>query len=228
MRKDYYAILGVPQDATQRQIEAVYYALMRELEGGDLQKKPLLDVQEAYSVLSNPNQRTAYDNSPYAEKRAIDLSEGKPPAEPLIPSERPADLGSVSLTRSFRTFLPSFEEIYDRFWNNFASASRPKSEELRSLTVEIPITPQQAMTGGQARVLVPGQARCPVCDGHGGVGHYLCWRCDGRGTVVAEHPVMVSFPAGFSAYTVQVPLDRYGIHNFYLTVHFRLTYGDID
>jgi molecular chaperone DnaJ len=228
MRKDYYAILGVPRDATQRQIEAVYCARMREIVSGDLQGKPLPEVQEAYSVLSNPNQRTAYDNFAYGEKRAIDLSAGRPPAEPLIPSERPADLGSVSLTRSFRTFLPSFEEIYDRFWSNFVAASRPKSEELRSLTVHIPIPPQQAMTGGQARVLVPGLARCPVCDGHGGVGHFVCWRCDGRGVLVVEHPVMVSFPAGFSGYTVRVPLDDYGIHNFYLTVHFRMTHGEIE
>jgi DnaJ-class molecular chaperone len=228
MRKEYYAILGVPQDATQQQIEAVYRARMRELEVGHLQQGPPLEVQEAYSVLSNPNQRTTYDESGFGQKRAIDLSAGKPPAEPLIPSERPADLGSVSLTRSFRTFLPSFEEIYDRFWSNFTSTMQPKSETLRSLAVDIPITPEQAITGGQARVLVPAQVRCPACDGHGGVGHYLCWRCDGRGILVVEHPVMVSFPAGFSGYTVRVPLDRYGIHNFYLTVHFRMTHGEID
>jgi DnaJ-class molecular chaperone len=201
---------------------------MRELESGDFRRQPLLEVQEAYSVLSNPNQRTAYDKSLSAQKRAIDLSAGKPPAEPLIPSERTADLGNISLTRSFRTFRPSFEEIYDRFWSNFTSAMHPKSETLRSLTVDIPITPEQAVTGGEARVLVPAQARCPVCEGHGGVGQYVCWRCDGRGELVVEHPVTVSFPAGFSAYTVQVPLDRYGIHNFYLTVHFRTTYGEIE
>jgi curved DNA-binding protein CbpA len=73
MRNDYYAILGVPQDATQRQIDVIYRARMRELESGDFQKQPLQDVQEAYAVLSNPNQRTAYDKSLSAQKQAIDV-----------------------------------------------------------------------------------------------------------------------------------------------------------
>jgi hypothetical protein len=38
---------------------------------------------------------------------------------------------------------------------------------------------------------------------------------------------MVSFPAGASAYTVRVALDRFGIHNFYLTVHFRMTHEEM-
>lgn len=228
MRKDYYAILRIPQDASQRQIETVYCARMREFERGDVPQSPLLEVQEAYSVLSRPDRRAAYDEAMFGQKRVVDLSVGKPPAEPLVPTQGPADLGRVSLTRSFRTFSPSFEEIYDRFWSNFAPTTQPKSETLRSLSVDIPITPEQAVTGGQARVLVPAQTRCPVCDGYGGIGPYVCWRCDGRGTLVVEHPIMVSFPAGYSAYTVQVPLDRYGIRNFYLTVHFRMTHGEIE
>jgi hypothetical protein len=44
---------------------------MRELEGGDLQKPPLLDVQEAHSTLSNPHRRTPYDRSRFGEKHAV-------------------------------------------------------------------------------------------------------------------------------------------------------------
>ncbi len=219
-----YFTLGVHHDATQKRIATVYTTVMRDLEVGGYVSTPIRAAQRAFSVLGHPPSRRVYDNT-FAgivneETRATTRDESifTQPA----PSHR-ADLGAMSLARSFRTSHPSFEEIFDRLWSNFAARSRPKAETTRSLTVEIPITRDQAMTGGAAEVMVPALVECGVCRGTGGVGTFLCARCDGRGAVAGEYPLRVAFPPGHAQYTVQVPLSSLGIQNFYLTVHFRMT-----
>ena len=134
----------------------------------------------------------------------------------------------VSVARSFRTYSPSHDEIDDRYWSNFKEATRPKAETVKSLTLEVPITPQQALSGGRARVLAPARAQCPACWGSGRVGPFGCARCEGSGAQIVEYPVMVAYPAGITDYAVQIPLDRFRIHNSYLTVLFRVTQEAIE
>ena len=63
---------------------------------------------------------------------------------------------------------------------------------------------------------------CPVCRGRGGMGGYECWRCAGQGTLNTELPVEVEYPPGTRGSVARLPLTGFGIHNFYLTVHFRV------
>ena len=63
--KDYYRILGVPRHATQIEIEDAYWRLTRELDG---KPEDILvairrrDLSHAYSALSVPATRAAYDD----------------------------------------------------------------------------------------------------------------------------------------------------------------------
>jgi molecular chaperone DnaJ len=230
MAKNYYAILGLACAATVEDIKSAYRRLAKEFHpdryrGGG---RPFLEVQEAYSVLGDADRRARYDQSLAVRPARPYAGLGKPVSpsepEPLIPAARPADFGDISPVRSFETFTPSFDEIFDWLWSNFRGLSQPKSERLQSLTVEVPVTPEEAHRGGQARILVPAQARCPTCRGYGGVGPCECTRCAGRGVLVGELPVHIAFPPGLAAdHTVLVSLDRFRIHNMYLTVAFRLT-----
>jgi molecular chaperone DnaJ len=229
MARDYYWILGIEPDASQRQIQIAYQTKVRQLEAGLHQKAPMLDVQEAYSILGNPSPRRTYDSWPHKiPVQSQTTAGGRPPAEPLIPRETSGEPVDVSVTRSFRTASPSFDEIHDRLWSNFQDTDPPKSETIESLTLEVPLTPQQAFSGGRVRVLVPARAACPTCDGRGGVGPFVCFRCDGSGALIVEYPIMVAYPPGITDYAVQIPLERFGIHNFYLTVLFRVTHDVIE
>ncbi len=242
MAKNYYVILGVDSDATQEQIKSAYRQLAMEFHpdyhGED--SGPFLAIQEAYSVLSDPARRQAYDlilhKKPFPPTPREAVTEvtretvaevirapRRSRVEPLAPEEEYDDFGSVSLARSFQTFFPSFDEIFDRLWSNFRDLTRPKSERIESLTVEIPITPLQAFRGGHVRIWVPAQAQCPTCRGEGWVGLYECWRCAGEGEIAGEFPVFITLPAGTpNNYAMQIPLDRFGIRNFYLTAIFKV------
>ena len=148
----------------------------------------------------------------------------KPPPEPLVPERGPVDIGEISPVRSFETFRPSLDEMFDWLWDNFSSLDLPKSGRVENLTLEVPLTRGQARRGGNARVMVPVQATCPTCRGAGGIGFYECHRCTGEGAISGEMPIAVSFPARLHTdHAVVVPLNRLGIRNLHLTVLFRLT-----
>ena len=234
MRKDYYLILRLAPEATPEQIRSAYRRRALELHpdrtgtGGE----QFLELQEAYDVLSDPVRRQIYDHQ--AEEIPIRRVEAMSPpetviprryrAEPLVTAQPTREFDDISLLRSFETFSPSLDELFDRLWSNFDLLSRPKAERLESLNVEVPLSPQQAFAGGEVRILVPARLVCPTCRGHGSIGLYECPHCEGHGAITGEYPVRVSYPAGLQAdYLVRLPLDRFGIQNFYLTVLFRPT-----
>jgi len=233
MAKNYYVILGISPGATLDEIKSAYRRRAREYHpdrfGED--SRPFLDVQEAYAVLSSPAHRAAFDRGlrdvrryGVAESGPEPLRSRRPAAEPLRQAGQPADLGGASLLDSFRTHLPSFDEVFDRLWRNFANVARPKGEMLENLNVEFLLTPDQARRGGHVRVHVPAQATCPTCNGQGGIGGYECWHCAGEGCIAGEYPMTIAFPPGvYDGFEVAVPLDHMGIRNLYLTLHFRIS-----
>ena len=227
MAKSYFAILGISPNATGDEIRSAYRRLAKEFHpdhytGGSARFR---DIQEAYSVLGNRRRRRDYAQS--IRKVPIRTSlrpTTYPQPQPLIPEEGPVDMGKVSPVRSFQSFTPSFDEIFDWLWSNFSDLSQPKSSRVRNLTLEVPLTPDQASRGGNAKIMVPAQAVCPTCRGHGGVGFYECARCAGEGVISGEMPVSVSFPPGLAKdHAVMIPLDRFGVPNTHITVLFRPT-----
>lgn len=220
MKRDLYSLLGLESDASMDLIESAYRELVSELYPDLLEhdREIFLRIQKAYSTLTDEGRRKAYDEALHAREKPLNLT----PVESLAP-EKTVDLGEVSLTHSFQTIRPSFAQLFDRLWSNFTLLTRPKAETIERLNVEIILSPEEALRGGQVRVFIPSQFKCPVCDGRGGVGPFECWRCDGRGIVAGEYPLLVSFPAGISGNVVEIPLDRFGIQNFYLKVYFRVS-----
>ena len=93
---------------------------------------------------------------------------------------------------------------------------------MQNLTLEISLTREQTLRGGNARVVVPALAACPTCRGYGSVGFYECFRCAGEGSISAEVPVSIEFPPGLTKdRAVMIPLEGLGISNLHLTVLFR-------
>jgi DnaJ-class molecular chaperone len=224
MKKDYYLILGVASGADLDEIKAAFRRRALELhpDTSGLESGPFLEVQEAYGVLTDPKRRRRYDQQSRGPSAA--LRRPGPEAEPLRPVEAAGSFRAVSLAESFQSYRPSFDELFDRWWSNFQSVSRPKAETLESLTVEVVVRPLEARFGGRVQVQIPAQATCPACRGHGAIGPYQCWRCEGHGALTTEFPVAVEYPPGIrDGYAARIPLTRYGIENFFLTVLIRVS-----
>ncbi len=81
--KDYYAILGVAKDASQKEIQRSYRKLARQYHP-DINKDPeaentFKDLGEAYEVLKDPDKRSQYDRYGSAWKAAQEQGGTPPP-----------------------------------------------------------------------------------------------------------------------------------------------------
>lgn len=236
MATDLYTLMGVDADASPEQIAAAYDHWTQETNPDPdiAASDSLKELQDAYAILGHPQRRREYARRRAQEQRATTArSSGGEPLSAEAPGPGPVRALSgqaiqVSLREPTGECHPSFDELFTRLWSNFSLLTRPKEEHLESLTVEIPLTQAEALAGGQARILIPSRAQCPACQGHGAVGLYQCWRCQGHGAITADYPVEVAYPAGvLNEYMARVPLSRFGIENFYLTVRFRVA-GSLD
>src|SRR5690242_21440897 len=84
MPRDYYVVLGIAASATAEEIHAAFRRRSKELHpdiaGGD--SGPFLELQEAYSVLSDPVQRRGYDRPPVQVEVRITR---RPPRASMVP-----------------------------------------------------------------------------------------------------------------------------------------------
>lgn len=117
MAKSYFAILEVTSSASPAEVRSAYRRLAKAFHPDyfDGDRLAFQQIQEAYSVLGNPDKRKAYEQT-MAERRAPPI---RPPsyaaAEPLIPENGPVVPGVISPVRSFETLFPSFDDIFDWF-----------------------------------------------------------------------------------------------------------------
>lgn len=223
--KDYYLILGVPRTASTSGIRSAFRELAKRYHPdriGPQGTSFFQEITEAYDVLSNPERRRVYNQKlQHAEGRGESQPEPifatpGPEPEPLVPEP-------VSLLRRFRIIHPSFEPLFHRLRQNFTGVGIPKAERLESLTLELLLSPDEALRGGTIPVSIPIFYPCPVCRGTGRDWLFPCTYCGGRGMIEEEESVRVRIPPMIQDGAVmEFPLHSLGIHNFSLRLYVRI------
>jgi DnaJ-class molecular chaperone len=226
IRKNYYLVLGVPHQETARGIQAAFRNLAKRYHpdraGPDATAR-FQDIQEAYSILSDPDKRRMHNHEleqeqeiPRSRSEPI-FSRRRPRAEPLIPETR-------SVLRDFQTVGPSFEALFDRFVRNFTGERIPKGERLESLNVEIILSTHEAARGAEVPLGVPVFYSCPECGGSGRVALFPCLECHTQGMVEGEETVTVRIPPmAVDRAVFEVPIHGLGIYNLHLRLHVRIS-----
>jgi molecular chaperone DnaJ len=172
---DYYDSLGVKKGASEEEIKKAYRKLARkwhpDANAGDEQaEERFKEIQEAYSVLSDPEKRKQYD--------AGGMFGGAGGGFRFDPS-------------AFRSGVGSFGDFFSDLFGGGGgagarSAGRGDAARVagRDLETEVRLSFAQAMSGTDVSVSVPVEAPCPTCHGTGakpGTSPVTCPRCGGRG-----------------------------------------------
>ena len=148
--KDFYAILGVPKDADAATIKKAYRKLARKQHpdanaGDDGAEAKFKEIGEAYSVLSDPEQRQQYDAAP---RRCRAAAPGSPPGA----AGRPAASRTCSAACSAAAAHPAPADSTSN-----SSANTPTSRTCSPTSSGRPVAPTRVgrPTAGTTRSAPP-------------------------------------------------------------------------
>jgi len=185
--KDFYAVLGVSEDASEDEIKKAYRSLAmkyhpdRNADAGADEK--FKEVNEAYQTLSDPKKRQEYD---MLRKYGAFAGAGGPGPGGF-------DFSRYSQPGAGQTFqfdigdLGGLGGLFDQIFRR-GEAGAPQAEPAAGrdveMTVEVPFS--TAVKGGTAKINLARDEPCMTCAGTGaapGTQPKTCPQCEGRGTV---------------------------------------------
>ncbi|MES2897031.1 MAG: molecular chaperone DnaJ [Pseudomonadota bacterium] len=174
--RDYYDILGVARGADDAALKASFRKLAMEhhpdRNGGCGEAEGRFkEINEAYSVLSDPQKRAAYDRFGHAGVNGSNGGGGN---------------------GQFHDVNDIFNEVFgDVFGDMFGGRGRQRGGPARGqdLRYDLEITLEQAYAGSEVEITVPASITCETCEGSGakpGTSPTVCGSCGGAGRVRAS------------------------------------------
>ena len=172
-KRDYYEILGVRRDASEREIAAAYRKLAvkyhPDSNPGDPEAvEKFKEAAEAYEVLSDKEKRRRYDMYGHA--------------------------ASEQFAPQFHSVEDIFEAFGDIFGEIFGSPRRGRRVRRGAdVRVDVTLDLEEAAKGTTKTVEVPRNTICPTCSGSGskpGAQRAICRRCGGRGQIVQSAGIL--------------------------------------
>jgi len=157
MERDYYQILGIGQDADEREIKKAYRAIIRYCHPDSpdcrMTKDELFEVQEAYETLADPQKRARYDRKRSA---AVERRSGG--------ARRTRSPGPAAVHDPFLDDDPFFD-FFSLFRDPFSGSrfSRPAGRgRMPERGLEITLSRTEARRGGSFEIAVPGPGGIPA------------------------------------------------------------------
>src|SRR5438094_2430779 len=174
-KRDYYEVLGVGREADDQQIKSAYRKLARECHpdvnpGDHTAEEKFKEAAEAYSILSDPQKRAAYDR--FGHQGVQSAAQGFDPNN--------FDLSDI---------LGDFFGFGDLFGWTGGTRRRTRAQRGQDVRYDLEIQFEQAVFGMTAEIQVPRSEPCEHCGGKGaepGTGATTCPACHGRGEVVYQ------------------------------------------
>ncbi|MGD2065179.1 MAG: DnaJ C-terminal domain-containing protein [Dehalococcoidia bacterium] len=194
--KDYYQILGVSRNASEKEIKQAYRRLARkyhpDINPGDKSAEAKFkEINEAHEVLSNPEKRKKYDQFgeqwEYADQFAKSAGQ-----------ERVRwDFGRGGTSFEYGD-VSGFGDIFSSLFGDSGIGSRAKRGPRRGQDVEslIEVTLEEAYHGSTRLMQLQTQEPCTACGGTGAVGNRVCTICNGAGGKITPKRLEVKIPAG--------------------------------
>ena len=172
-KRDYYEVLGLKKGASEDEIKKAFRKMAMKYHpdknpGDKKAEEHFKEVNEAYSVLSDPEKKSKYDRFGHA---GVDPNAG---------------FGGGA---GFGGFGGGFDDIFDIFGNMFGgggAARRNAPMKGRDLQKAITIDFEEAAFGCKKNISITKYVKCTTCGGEGnapGTEKKTCPNCGGTGQV---------------------------------------------
>ncbi len=177
-KRDYYEILGVGRDCDDPGLKSAYRKLAlkfhpdRNPNDKDAEEK-FKEAAEAYSVLSDPQKRAAYDRYGHQGLQGFGAGQGFDP----------------STFTDFSDILGDLFGFGDLFGGAGRRGGRSRAQRGEDLRYDLEINLEDAIRGMSVDIQVPRMETCSRCQGSGAEkndGLVTCPMCHGRGEVIYQ------------------------------------------
>ncbi|MCW8346103.1 MULTISPECIES: molecular chaperone DnaJ [Vibrio] len=170
-KRDFYEVLGVGRDASERDIKKTYKRLAMKYhpdrnQGDESAADKFKEVKEAYEILTDPQKKAAYDQYGHAAFEQGGMGGG-----------------------GFGGGAGDFGDIFgDVFGDIFGGGRRGQSRAQRGsdLRYNMELSLEEAVRGVSKEIEVPTLVECEPCEGSGakkGSSPQTCGTCHGHGQV---------------------------------------------
>src|ERR1700712_5513777 len=175
--RDYYEILGVERSCDDGALKASFRKLAMEHHpdrngGCEEASGRFKEVNEAYSILSDPQKRAAYDRFGHA---GVNGGAGGP--------------GFGGGAQGFGDIHDIFNEVFGEAFGDMFGNRRPGGPQRgQDLRYDLEVSLEQAYSGADVEIAVPAALTCEPCKGSGckdGSRPQNCTTCGGAGRVRA-------------------------------------------
>lgn len=194
--KDYYQVLGVSKDASQKDIKQAYRRLARkyhpDLNPGDkTAEAQFKEMNAAYQVLSDPEKRKKYDQ--YGEQWEYADQFAKAGGQDRVRW----DFGRGGTAFEYGD-ADGFGDILSSLFGASTAGPRMRRGPQRGQDVEstIEISLEEAYHGSKRVIQLQTVEPCTACGGTGRVGNRVCTICNGAGGKATPKRLEVKIPAG--------------------------------
>jgi len=195
--KDYYSILGVNRNASEREIKQAYRRLARkhhpDINPGDKSaEEKFKQINEAYEVLSDKEKRRKYDQFGDQWQYADQFAQAHRQQAPF------RDFGKGGYTE-FRFGEGDLGSIFDDLFTGFrtgTSSRRVRPQRGQDVEHPIEVTLDEAYRGASRLISLQVEEACSGCGGSGNIQNMPCSVCRGSGRVTRLKRLEVKIPSG--------------------------------
>lgn len=202
--KDYYSVLGVPKNATEKDIKSAYRKLARKWhpdanpQNQKESEEKFKSISEAYEVLGDPEKRKKYDIlGPNWQQAAQQAEQQRRYRTNVDDQEFEFNFGpgggGASGPSGFSDFFDMFFSGVGRRQTPHATSFAQRGQDLET-TIELGL--RDVYDGGKKAVSLQVEDICPRCHGTGTESGRLCSQCHGTGRVLLTKKFEVSIPKG--------------------------------
>ncbi len=197
--KDYYAIIGVPKTASEKEIKSAYRKLARKWHPDTNPDKPkeaeerFKEISEAYEVLGDAQKRRKYDMLGADWQQAAQQAEQQQRYRTQFDTEG-FDFSNFGGASGFSDFFDLFFSGVGRRPSAASGVAR-RGQDIES-TIELSL--RDAYNGGRKSVSLQLEDVCPRCHGSGTERGKLCTTCHGTGHAVVTKRFDVTIPRGIA------------------------------
>jgi molecular chaperone DnaJ len=200
--KNYYDILGVAKNATDKDIKAAYRKLARKYHpdvnpGNKSAEATFKEINAAYEVLSDKDKRAKYDK--YGDQwQHADQFEQAQRQQGMYRQYTPG--GDGAETFNFGGDAGGMDSIFDELFGQGVRgrgfSRRTRTQRGQDLESNVEVSLEEAYNGTARQINLQQEQPCPACKGTGEIQNVPCATCRGAGVTASVNRLEVKIPAG--------------------------------